>query len=51
MFSANLWDVSRLIHEERLEESRRNMLVRQLVPGASPLQRAHRVLSRLLFFL
>jgi hypothetical protein len=51
MFSSNLWDVSHLVHEQRLLESRHNMLIRQLTPGASPLQQVRKVLSRMLFFL
>lgn len=51
MLSSNLWDVSHLIHEERLSQSQHNLLVRQLAPGASPLQQARKILSRMLFFL
>ena len=31
--------------------SQHNLLVRQLAPGASPLQQARKILSRMLFFL
>jgi hypothetical protein len=51
MFTSNLWDVSHLIHEERLQKSQRNLLIRQLAPGRSRLQQARQVLNRILFFL
>jgi hypothetical protein len=51
MLSSNLWDVSHLMHEERLLQAQHNLLVRQLAPGASALQRARKILSRMLFFL
>lgn len=51
MLSSNLWDVSHLMHEERLLQSQHNLLVRQLTAGPSPLQHARKILSRMLFFL
>jgi hypothetical protein len=51
MLSSNLWDVSQLMHEERLQQSQHNLLVRQLTSGVSPLQQARKILSRMLFFL
>lgn len=51
MFSSNLWDVSHLVHQERLLQSQHNLLVRQLGAGTSPLQQARKLLSRMLFFL
>jgi hypothetical protein len=52
MFSSNLWDVSHLLHEERLQVSKNQMLIRQLAPGAAPLSQARAWLRRMmmLFF-
>lgn len=51
MLSSNMWDVSHLIHEERLQKSKQNLLIRQLTPRVSPLLQVRKVLSRILFFL
>jgi hypothetical protein len=50
MFSSNLWDVSRLVHEERLQVSKNHMLMRQVVISTSPLVQAHALLRRMMLF-
>ncbi len=59
MYSLNIWDVSHLVHEERLLEAKNNRLIRQLMPPVSlpvslpvsPLRQAHAALSRMLHYM
>jgi hypothetical protein len=47
MFTANLWEVSHLIHEERLQEAKNRRLA-TLAAGAPPLRSLQKALSRVL---
>jgi hypothetical protein len=50
MFSSNLWDVSRLVHQERLQISKNYLLMRPLGADPSPLLQARTLLRRMMLF-
>ena len=51
MYSLDIWDVSHMLHEERLQAARREFLLRQCLPATPLLQRTRRALGRILHYL